>query len=86
VEFPRDPPVIAVELVLEPPWLDDLHADTTRLQARLAKAGMAGTAISLQMVGACSSRPSAQQWWGIRSLREHRRSCDATDQERDYPS
>lgn len=62
VDVALDPAVIAADLALEPPSLHDLRADTTRLQAALAEAGMAGTEISLQMAQACSNRLRALQW------------------------
>jgi uncharacterized 2Fe-2S/4Fe-4S cluster protein (DUF4445 family) len=64
VDFVPDPPVIAVDLVLEAPSLHDLRADTTRLKEALAQAGMGGTAISLRSARACSNRLRAQQWRG----------------------
>ena len=64
VDFTLDPPVVAVDLVLEPPSLTDLRADATRLQEALAQAGMGGTAISLRSARACSTRLRAQQWRG----------------------
>jgi uncharacterized 2Fe-2S/4Fe-4S cluster protein (DUF4445 family) len=64
VDFTLDPPVIAVDLVLEPPSLYDLRADTTRLKEALAQAPMGGTAISLRSACASSNRLRAQQWRG----------------------
>jgi uncharacterized 2Fe-2S/4Fe-4S cluster protein (DUF4445 family) len=64
VDFAPDPPVIAVDLVLEAPSLHDLRADTTRLREALAQAGMGGTAISLRSARTCSNRLRAQQWRG----------------------
>jgi uncharacterized 2Fe-2S/4Fe-4S cluster protein (DUF4445 family) len=64
VDFVPDPPVVAVDVVLEAPSLHDLRADTTRLQEALARAGMGGTAIGLRDARACSSRLRAQQWRG----------------------
>jgi uncharacterized 2Fe-2S/4Fe-4S cluster protein (DUF4445 family) len=64
VDVPLDPAVVAVDLALEPPTLDDLRADTTRLQDALVLAGLTGTTISLRVAGACSHRLRAQQWRG----------------------
>ena len=64
VDFTLDPPVIAVDLVLEPPSLHDLRADTRRLQEALAQSGGVVTTISLWSARACSNRLRAQQWRG----------------------
>jgi uncharacterized 2Fe-2S/4Fe-4S cluster protein (DUF4445 family) len=71
VDFAPDPPVVAVDLVLEPPSLIDLRADATRLAEALAQAGMGGTAISLMSARAASIRLRAQQWRGRAAV--HRR-------------
>jgi uncharacterized 2Fe-2S/4Fe-4S cluster protein (DUF4445 family) len=72
VEFELDPPVVAVDLVLEPPSLHDLRADTTRLQAGLAEAGMAAVTISLRVAGACSDSLRAHDWQGRAAVRRGR--------------
>jgi len=64
VDFVPDPPVVAVDLELEAPSLHDLRADTTRLSAALAQAGMGGIAISLRSGRDCSRRLRAQNWQG----------------------
>jgi uncharacterized 2Fe-2S/4Fe-4S cluster protein (DUF4445 family) len=69
VDFELDPPVIAVDLVLAPPALDDLRADTSRLRAGLAEVGAAGTSISLRVAGRCSDRLRAQHWQGRAAVR-----------------
>ena len=69
VDFELSPPVTAVDLVLEPPSLHDLRADTTRLQEGLAESGAAGTSISLHVAGAASDRLRAQNWRGRVAVR-----------------
>ena len=64
VDFGLDPPVIAVDLELEPPSLLDLRADATRLSEALAQVGMGGTAISLRSARTCSNRLRSQHWRG----------------------
>ncbi|MGA3219814.1 MAG: 2Fe-2S iron-sulfur cluster-binding protein, partial [Acidimicrobiales bacterium] len=64
VDFELDPPVMAVDLVLLAPSLDDLRADATRLRQGLAEAGVPGISISLRVAGASSGRLRAQQWQG----------------------
>ena len=71
VDFELDPPVIAVDLVLEPPTLADLRADTTRLQEALAKAGMGRTVISLRTSRESSDRLRAQRWHGRAAVHRH---------------
>jgi uncharacterized 2Fe-2S/4Fe-4S cluster protein (DUF4445 family) len=75
VDFVPDPPVIAVDVVLEAPSLHDLRADTSRLKEALAEAGMGGTTISLRSARACSKRLRAQQWRGRAAVH---RQVDAT--------
>jgi uncharacterized 2Fe-2S/4Fe-4S cluster protein (DUF4445 family) len=69
VDFELDPPVVAVDLVLEPPSLDDLRADTRRLLEGLAAAGAPETSVNLAVAGACSERMRAQQWQGRAAVR-----------------
>jgi uncharacterized 2Fe-2S/4Fe-4S cluster protein (DUF4445 family) len=71
VDFTLDPPVTAVDLVLEPPSLHDLRADTTRLKEALDQAGMGGTAIGLRRSRACSNRLRAQRWRGRAAVYRH---------------
>ncbi len=54
-----DPPVVAVEVALEPPTLDDLRADATRLRAALAPTqALIGLAVACELPGVMR----AQDW------------------------
>jgi uncharacterized 2Fe-2S/4Fe-4S cluster protein (DUF4445 family) len=69
VDFELAPPVTAVDLVLEPPSLADLRADTTRLAEGLAEAGAAPTWVSLRVAALSSERLRAQHWQGRAAVR-----------------
>ena len=71
VDFELDPPVVAVDLVLEPPTLADLRADTRRLQEALTAAGMGRTVIILRTSRESSDRLRAQRWHGRAAVHRH---------------
>ena len=60
---------MAVDLVLEPPSLQDLRADARGCQEALAKSGMGGTAISLRVPAPARSGSARNNWRGARRSR-----------------
>lgn len=69
VDFELDPAVIAIDLALAPPSLEDLRADTRRLLEGLAAAGAPGTSVELRVAASSSDRLRDQHWQGRAAVR-----------------
>ena len=68
-----DPLVIPAAVSLDPPDLNDLRADTTRLQAVLAQAGIPSPVIGLSVLSEMSAQLRAQDWKALLALRQEER-------------
>jgi len=57
-----DPAVVALDVQVKPPALDDLRSDATRLEDAVAAAGQPATRTSLAVLSAASMTLRAQHW------------------------
>jgi len=71
-----DPPVRGVDIHLEPPALDDLRSDTSRVNEALVRLGYAPVKAGPKLLEALSQRLRAQGWQARLALRPGSEACD----------
>ncbi len=62
VEIELDPIVLPVDITLQPPGMDDLRSDTTRLNDAFAERGLPSPQIGLPVLSSLAPRLRAQDW------------------------